>query len=429
MPRNDYHRVEGMPSGVRPVLGWFAGVLAAASVAGALAGAPPGIAEVRSLAELRKRAPVLREGDWELRFGLADGGEAAGNWRLLYCLASYVGREAKPGSPEPIERMFGSATHLGPVSYMSHPVFEHPQQCVVGVGKRMVGVMYMGQYGQRGEFVEELYCGTVPLVGKEDIRVQVYSRDLERIAETILPLKAEPGRHWQRFLAPRKDEGKDPPPPAVILARPFAAVPSYSSFAPVWAAKRGDEERLTPKGECMPGQLPPAGGYESRYLMSRPDPNSALLPPADAEEANRMPLSLTLADGQFVLESRRIVRLDEPADCLLARWWVNDRPVAAPLCEEPPQAIRDKAVRMLDLERRAPLRIPAALPQTLGPVKPGDRIALQVMYCPAGFKVLGDLARRQELVKCGADGFFPAFQPLLSNRLEFQATSAMTDPK
>ncbi|MBM4039990.1 MAG: hypothetical protein FJ290_15915 [Planctomycetes bacterium] len=389
---------------------------------------PPGIAHVRSLAELRRCALALREGDWELRFGLADGGEAARDWRLLHCLASYVGREAKPGSPEPIEKMFGSATHLGPVSYMSHSVSDHPRQMVVHVGKRMANMMHIGQYGQRGEFVEELYCGPVPLIGKEAIRVQVYSRDLKRIAETVVPLKEEPAHSWQRFLAPQVDDGKGPPPPAVILARPFAAVPSYSSFAPVWAAKRGDEERLTPKGECLPGQLPPAGGYESRYLVDRPDSNSALLPPAEAEEAKRMPIGLSLADGQFVLESR-CVWLHEPADGLLARWWVNDRPVAAPLAQDGPPEPRDKLLRALDLARRAPLRIPAALPQALGPVKPGDKIALQVMYCPAGFKVLGDRARRQERVKCGADCFFPAFQPLLSNRLEFPATKAMTESR
>jgi hypothetical protein len=160
--------------------------------------------------------------------------------------------------------------------------------------------------------------------------------------------------------------------------------------------------------------------------VSRPEATTALLPPADAEEAKRMPLGLTLADGQFVLETRCVVGLYEPADGLLARWWVNGRPVAAALAQDRLQEQQpvDKLLRALR-QPPAPLRIPAALPQTLGPVKPGDKVALQVMYCPAGFKELGVLARRQELEKSGADCFLPAFQPLLSNRLEFEATKAM----
>lgn len=67
------------------------------------------------------------------------------------------------------------------------------------------------------------------------------------------------------------------------------------------------------------------------------------------------------------------------------------------------------------------LRIPVALPETLGPVKPGDRVALQVMYCPAGFKELDDIALAQAQITKAGDNYFPAFQPMLSNRLEFKA--------
>jgi hypothetical protein len=180
---------------------------------------PPGIAEVKSLAELRKCPPALREGGWELRLGLGDGGEAASDWRLLYCLASYVGHEAKPGSPKPVERMFGSASPLGPVSYRAREAGAQSEM-EVQVRPNRVASVYVGQYGRRGEFVEELYSGTVPLVGKRDIRVQVFSRDIKLIAETVLPLKEEPPHHWQRLLAPQDDKGEGPPCHPIVPSGP-----------------------------------------------------------------------------------------------------------------------------------------------------------------------------------------------------------------
>ena len=111
-----------------------------------------------------------------------------------------------------------------------------------------------------------------------------------------------------------------------------AGVPGGPSFAPIWAAKRGDEARLTPKGDALPGQTPPPNGYESRCFARAPDAAKALLPPAQADAA-RMPrsakpvpippggeaepLKLSLVDGRIELAATCAAWAERPEDCLL----------------------------------------------------------------------------------------------------------------
>ena len=64
------------------------------------------------------------------------------------------------------------------------------------------------------------------------------------------------------------------------------------------------------------------------------------------------------------------------------------------------------------------------LPPTLGAVKPGDRIALQVIYCPSGFRLLGRRSVGHSYAK-DTSGFYPAFPPMLSNRLDFAVDPGM----
>ena len=101
-----------------------------------------------------------RQGDWELRLGLADGGEAAADWRLLYCLASYVGPAGKGSAPKPIDRMPDSAHALGPVSYTARRASLSPDKLTDKIGRQDLDDVYAGQYGRKGEFVEEFPAGS-----------------------------------------------------------------------------------------------------------------------------------------------------------------------------------------------------------------------------------------------------------------------------
>jgi hypothetical protein len=263
------------------------------------------------------------------------------------------------------------------------------------------------------------------MVGKDGVRVVLYSRDRDfrPIARTLLPLEKDPPHFWTPLLEPRDHRKKHTPQDVLKMRRELvAAVPAGAPFAPIWAAKRGDEARLTPKGDALPGQTPPANGYESRCFVVAPEAASALVPPAQAD-AGRMPLKLSLVDGRLELAATCVAWPRWPEDSLLARWWVNERPVEATPLPEQKIADAEQIAEALGGNSK-PVPIPLALPVTLGALKPGDRVALQVMFCPSGFTELDRWGCRGR--DSGADdGFYPAFPPLFSNRLEFAVTPAM----
>ena len=54
------------------------------------------IKDVRTLDELKAVTPLLTADGWSVRFGLSDGGEAAGPIMVLYCIAERVERRGAP---------------------------------------------------------------------------------------------------------------------------------------------------------------------------------------------------------------------------------------------------------------------------------------------------------------------------------------------
>jgi len=99
-----------------------------------------------------------------------------------------------------------------------------------------------------------------------------------------------------------------------------------------------------------------------------------------------------------------------PEDYYLTRWWVNDKPVILEPNKDIQELQKVGAMRMGE-QMRLRWKIDWAL---LG-AKSGDRVALQVMYCPAGVrKVLqeGTEMRMAPILEFGQ-------KPVVSNRTEF----------
>lgn len=99
-----------------------------------------------------------------------------------------------------------------------------------------------------------------------------------------------------------------------------------------------------------------------------------------------------------------------PEDYYLARWWINDKPVMLEANRDIQELQKVGAMRMGEQ-----MRLRWKIDWNLLGAKSGDRVALQVMYCPAGVrKVLQDGAelRMAPILEFGQ-------KPVLSNRTEF----------
>ncbi len=106
---------------------------------------------------------------------------------------------------------------------------------------------------------------------------------------------------------------------------------------------------------------------------------------------------------------------------LLARWWVNGKPV--------PPIPSQNNVNYIASGGSNPAKsfsFPLTLPGHLG-AKASDKVTLQVLYCPLGFEYL----RAERFRSSERPGQLPGTSwrlPLLSEPLEFVATSAMLVP-
>ena len=93
---------------------------------------------------------------------------------------------------------------------------------------------------------------------------------------------------------------------------------------------------------------------------------------------------------------------------LLTRWWVNDKPFVPEQIEHP-FGIAGYGRVYEDTEKRIGLNL---LPQLLG-AKPGDKIGLQLLYCPNQWAMFWEHA--------ALDGFGGRKDLWLSNRVDFLA--------
>jgi len=133
-------------------------------------------------------------------------------------------------------------------------------------------------------------------------------------------------------------------------------------------------------------------------------------------------LSLTLDGDRFVIESDGPEMVLWPDWHLVARWWDNGNPVTPPKLDH---FIWRQLGRLVRWGKR--MTVAFGLPDDLGPVKPGDRLAVQVLYAPAGYDFIVEGPARQMNRPVAGDR--ASRVPLLSNRLEFTLTAALAARK
>lgn len=403
----------------------------------------PAIAEVSTFSQLRGLKPVTREGDWDIRLGIADGGKAAqGAWKLLYCHATYVGTAKKPTTMPSITKLPSSNSILGPLHVRVRRVDRKGnavclEEYMVCICRNNVVEVRVSQYGQQGKFGEELYCAAIDTSGKS-VSVCVFRGHYgdaggygSAVARAEIKGMVEDVFYWQPFLVRWNAEATTKPALSIRM-NGWASLPLYPQFAPIWAALPGDGKALAPKDDSLPGPLPPTAGYENRYFLRWADLSRFSTKPWRSPEtlpstrpADQYPLVLGLKDGQLIVHLSNIADWDKPSAKLLARWWINGQPVQAHFGQSGLK--RPKESDTKDIERVSPdqpdLSVPLVLPSESG-AKLGDRMKLQVLFCPTGF------ARAGNMVSLGNPRFaettnYPAFMPMLSNELEFTVTRDM----
>ena len=106
--------------------------------------------------------------------------------------------------------------------------------------------------------------------------------------------------------------------------------------------------------------------------------------------------------------------IDWPDELLLARWWVNGKAIVA---EKGGRNILKSMSRKMELTSE--MIVTFNYPTSLGAVKEGDKIALQVLYAPDGFDFDPEAMLLQESVRWRVSA------PVLSNKIEFPVTKEM----
>ena len=337
--------------------------------------APP-IPVVKTLADLRGLSPLTLADGKQVRIGITESAAEGSPWRLLYCLP--VDPKAPPVNPDgdPEER-------LGPV------IVRVVRDKTVAEITGSVQTQELQQHVR-----ESFYCTAIPVFNEGTFHVEVVEnvgkteQNAPPILRSAIEVKSGAACHWRRF-AERAGELY------AVAANPGAARPRYSGMvAHEWPADLRDDQLVN--------------GFDSAH-----------------------PLELAL--DQSVAEPKLIVKcavdmIDSPDEHLLACWWVNGKPVnAAPENVKAAQRLQQKGWRIHFAKE---MDLVFTLPRTLGPLKVGDKVALRLMYSPAGIKPFYERTTpepRQQMLQIFVPRIIghPATLPRLSEKIEITVTADM----
>ena len=328
------------------------------------------IPTVATFADLLKQPPK-RIGGWDVRVGVADPGDALGPAAVLYALADWAGE-----GPPTLHR--GTGRHpLGPLAARWR--WE----------KRAADVQlsFLGEWVRNG--TRRLFATTIPLRATGQCRVDLCDDHQNREADApplwaaTLVVSESPRPAWgvfARSTSPTKSDG-------VVADEFYTAVPKIDGTFPILA-----------------------GDPKAANRWAGP------LPPLAAADAKDSPLTLALSDGQFILTSTRPLWDFNAPEQLLARWWVNGRPVRRDAILSQPQRPMMQQGRQITTRDKAAIGF--GLPDLLGPLKPGDEVAVQLLYCPSGLESPGP-----EMALMAQMSYPDALTlPTLTNRLTFKLT-------
>lgn len=347
------------------------------------------IATITHFDQLRSQRPIRLGDNWEVRLGLGDGGAEAGPWRLVYCLANWTNKNESPSLAYKGESL---GEPLGPVFYRVSVDGETPLAACARV-----------MFAAENTPPEGLYCEMVLTAWQGKYHVEVLSRYDKTIARGTIDVPQPRPLYWQEFARQK----------GTILQSPVAARPAFAGTWPLW--EDGGRTASQLHRRCpLPGAIPTPNVWID-YVGRKAT--------ANREGEVNYPLALSLTDGDFVVRSP-VKLVDWPDLHLLARWWVNDHLIS-------PR--RPEGISMRQFGRRVSftkeMRIPFGLPDTLGQLKPGDKIGLQVLYSPAMIEQVPISAdSHARLHAARPHEFGQAAAPMTSNRIDFTVTKSMFLP-
>lgn len=358
------------------------------------AAAVPGIADVDSLAALEKVAPIQAGSEWKVRLGLGEAGRDAGPWKLLYCLAEYVGK----GEKQEVGRR-ADGTELGPLVFTVTPVGQVRMKILEAKSEGMSKLQRRG-----------LYLNRVLLADKGEYDLRVLAADGTLVAERRLAVTEVRPCPWQSFGEPvqhelRQQEGHLYE--AWLGLGEKAALPRYSGLSSLLSP---DRVVKIEQDDPLPGQLPGRSMLDQE-LWGGPGRK----PQKIGEEAHGLKLSL---DGEVLTIRCGAKLLDWPDRNLLVRWWLNGKAV------EPERAT---TFTLEELQRKIvttdSMRVRLRLAGDK--FKVGDKLAVQVLYTLHGWEPLMVNGNKEMLMHLATFSQHPAVIPMTSNRLEIEVTEKL----
>ena len=330
---------------------------------------PAAIPTIRSLDDLRASPSIPASGGWQVQLGLADGGPGAGPWQLLYCLATYTHR----GFPERISHSGNlPGEPLGPVFYRFTSAKPHTDS----LSRASLSSMKLPAQ-------DLLFCDAIPVNQAGEYELAVLTPQAHILARRTITVPADAPCYWHIFAASRGDG-----PPEFLAGGRGAAILAFDGLAHLPLVSR-----LKPEG-LLPGQIP------------------VLAPPPQAEQM-RHPLKLSLDNARAFRISSVIPMNDDVELSFLARWWINDAPLPADTTYTP------MIQRARQFRTANDIDVGFGLPPGAKDVRAGDRVSLQLLYSPAGWRPPFGAPMLRAARTAGTN------LPLLSNRLDFVVTPAM----
>lgn len=310
---------------------------------------PGPIAVVKTWKELYAQPPIDLGGGVKVRLGLS--AEKSPQWSgvLLYCLTEGYTPALRGSGREPLGPVFVALSFgeaLRAGDHSSWSLGEKP------------GGWPKGAY---------LYAQALHLNRVGAYRVQVENAKGRALAEATVEGTREPFHPWTPCFTIAAPKMPDRERAAGIV------LPCWGGYGPVAFAEQG---------KPPPGELP-------TFLPHRPKPG----------------FKIALDGSEVVIRSDTDFTVSRPDCHFIARWWVNDTPFVPRQLAEFPGSKGYGAV-LEGKEERVPLHF---TPSLVG-AKAGDRIGLQLLYCPEMWCWCGQSSRIG-----GRDA------PWLTNRIDFIA--------
>ena len=345
------------------------------------------VAVVSTFKDLDNVAPIRLESGWEVRLGMSDGGEEAGPWMFIYCLAHYDNRGSGQNVPSiPFGREWQI---LGPLAYnVTYEKGDNRKAWRSSVIPKTGGMLTrVIKQAVRGRV---LFVNIVPLPKKGKYYLEVLAPDGKPIQNKTIIVKSISHAYWRKFILLSKLSGSSDEGKWGVDRDQVAVYPRFDGMQYI----HGETLQRVLRQNSLPGKIPHNGNSAERGFLSR------------------YPLRLSIAGNYLNLRSKRKIYPSRIEDQLLVRWWLNDKPVI-PKCLP---TKRTRYIVFLEFQEQTSVKIRLGFPTDLNGLRVGDKVGLQALYSPNGCDFLLPYVQYEKpktLVY-----YDIGLEPVLSNRLD-----------